>query len=164
MTIIVPAKTQTDFKIIEHLANRIWTEHYTPIIGKDQVSYMLQKFQSAAAIEDQVQNGMVYYLLIYEDKEVGYFSFSRQEGALFLSKIYVLNSLRGRGIGSATISFLEKQAKKLDLHKIKLTVNRFNSSSIKAYEKMGFKNVGTTVQDIGGGFVMDDFILEKPVK
>jgi RimJ/RimL family protein N-acetyltransferase len=47
------------------------------------------------------------------------------------------------------------------LNKIALTVNKNNVNSIKAYEKMGFKNVGSVVQDIGSGYVMDDYKMEK---
>jgi ribosomal protein S18 acetylase RimI-like enzyme len=45
-----------------------------------------------------------------------------------------------------------------------LTVNKNNVNAIKAYEKMGFRNVGSLVQDIGDGFVMDDYAMEKTVR
>ena len=48
------AKTNLDFKTISVLAKNIWTEHYTPIIGLDQVNYMLEKFQSEIAIQNQI--------------------------------------------------------------------------------------------------------------
>jgi len=35
---------------IEEMANVIWHEHYTPIIGVEQVVYMLDKFQSVASM------------------------------------------------------------------------------------------------------------------
>ena len=164
MTTIVPAQTRANYKIIADLANLIWTEHYTPIIGEQQVAYMLEKFQSALAVEDQVEKGIMYYLLLYQDTHVGYFSFSKNEESLFLSKLYVLNSVRGNGIGRAALSFIEAQAKELDLKKIKLTINKFNTNSIKMYEKMGFVNIEAIVQNIGNGYVMDDYVLEKVIK
>jgi RimJ/RimL family protein N-acetyltransferase len=72
--------------------------------------------------------------------------------------------VRGNGIGRSALSFIEAQVKALDLRKIQLTVNKFNTNSIKAYEKMGFVNTEATVQDIGNGYVMDDYVLEKTVK
>ena len=80
---------------------------------------------------------------------------------LFLSKIYVLSSRRGLGYGKKAVQFVETVAKELNLNKIALTVNKNNVNSIKAYEKIGFKNVGSVVQDIGNGFVMDDYKMEK---
>lgn len=161
MTQIEPAKTKKTYKIIAGLAELIWTEHYTPIIGEQQVAYMLEKFQSAIAIEDQVANGVLYYLISFQDKPVGYFSVSREEDFLFLSKLYVLRSARAKGLGRAAISYMEDLAKDFDLQRIRLTVNKFNTNSIKAYEKMEFLNVDAIVQDIGNGFVMDDYVLEK---
>ncbi len=163
MTKIVPVKSRANITIVADLAHTIWTEHYTPIIGAKQVTYMLDKFQSAAAIQDQVQSGIRYYLMLYKDEYVGYFSYSINEDFLFLSKFYVLKSARGKGIGKAALQFIEDQVKELELKKIKLTVNKYNSNSINAYEKMGFDNVDAIVQDIGNGYVMDDYVLEKNI-
>jgi RimJ/RimL family protein N-acetyltransferase len=71
--------------------------------------------------------------------------------------------MRGKGYGGKTVEFLESLAREDGFKKITLTVNKYNSGSIKAYEKMGFKNVGSIVQDIGNGFVMDDYKMEKAV-
>ncbi len=46
---IIEVRNEDQIDIVESLANEIWTEHYTPIIGKDQVKYMLDKFQSKDA-------------------------------------------------------------------------------------------------------------------
>jgi RimJ/RimL family protein N-acetyltransferase len=57
--------------------------------------------------------------------------------------------------------FIEDLAKQMHLGKITLTVNKSNINSIAAYQKIGFKNAGSVVTDIGAGFVMDDFIMDK---
>ncbi len=44
-----------------------------------------------------------------------------------------------------------------------LQVNKNNVHSIAWYLRMGFRNVRSAVQDIGGGFVMDDFRMEKMI-
>ena len=44
-----------------------------------------------------------------------------------------------------------------------MTVNRNNTGSVAAYEKMGFQKVREQVAEIGGGYVMDDYIMELPV-
>lgn len=163
MTTIIPAFTRANFTIITDLASTIWTEHYTPIIGAQQVAYMLEKFQSVPAIQDQVEKGIRYYLIKHQDIYAGYLSFSIEENHLFLSKLYVQKSARGNKIGKAALSFIEEQAKTIGLYKIRLTVNKYNSNAIKAYEKMGFINVEAIVQDIGNGFVMDDYVLEKNI-
>lgn len=164
MTKIVSASTKADYKIIADLATIIWTEHYMPIIGEQQITYMLDKFQSASAVESQIESGYQYFLLKDENTSVGYFSFEEREGVLFLSKLYVLSTARGKGFGKAALLFMEAKVKEKGLKKIQLTVNKYNSNSIKAYGKMGFKNVRELVQDIGNGYVMDDYVLEKEIR
>jgi diamine N-acetyltransferase len=159
----IEVSTEYQVEIIESLAREIWTEHYIPLIGKEQVDYMLATFQSRQAIREQIRNGVAYYLIREADEHIGYMAVQPKGRELFLSKIYVKSSRRGMGYGKKAVQFAETAAKELDLNKIVLTVNKNNVNSIKAYEKIGFKNVGSVVQDIGNGFVMDDYKMEKTI-
>ncbi len=80
---------------------------------------------------------------------------------LFLNKLYLKSSERGKKFGKKAIQFVGNLAKEKNLRKITLTVNKYNTNSINAYEKMGFKNIGPVIQDIGNGFIMDDYKMEK---
>jgi RimJ/RimL family protein N-acetyltransferase len=71
--------------------------------------------------------------------------------------------MRGSGMGRLALTFIEAQAKELELKKIELTVNKHNYSSIQVYEKMGFITIDAIVQEIGNGYVMDDYVMEKSV-
>lgn len=148
---------------IETLANTIWQEHYTPIIGEAQVAYMLNKFQSFKKIEQQTLEGYRYYLIETNVSTIGYLCVKKTGNSLFLSKLYVLKSERGNGYGKKALHFVETIAKNLNCESINLTVNKNNTSSIKAYEQLGFINIGAIVIDIGNGFVMDDFKMQKRV-
>ncbi len=163
-SVIHSAQTASHFQQIAELATLIWTEHYTPIIGPAQVAYMLSKFQSVAAIKNQIKEGHEYFIIYHDDAPAGYFSYCKKKESLFLSKIYVLLSIRGMGIGKACISIIEQKAIELECHSISLTVNKNNTGSIKAYEKMGFENKGSLFQYIGNGFAMDDYIMEKQIR
>lgn len=155
------AATGEHFKTIEILANTIWREHYIPIIGKPQVDYMLDKFQSAKTIEQQVSEGYQYYMLMFENEYVGYLSIKKENQNLFLSKLYILKSERGKGFGKTAMLFIENEAKNLGCNSISLTVNKGNINSINTYENLGFENLGDILIDIGNGFVMDDFKMWK---
>ncbi len=158
------AKAQKHFQIIRNLAEIIWHEHYTPIIGRNQVIYMLYEFQSTASISRQITEGYLYFIITYETKSVGYICIKKDGDSLFLSKIYLLKSKRGKGIGSRAMQFIESQAKRLNCNSITLTVNKNNSKSIKAYEAMGFITSEAIVMDIGAGYVMDDYKMKKYLK
>jgi GNAT superfamily N-acetyltransferase len=163
MTKIKIANTATHYKHIAELADTIWREHYTSIIGPKQVDYMLLNFQSEQAIANQIETGYSYYIIEYDETPVGYLSFIKEKETLFLSKIYVLSNYRGKKIGKSAMSFTEDRAIKMGCNKIALTVNRFNTNSIKAYEKIGFIILGPIVKDIGNGFIMDDYKMEKSI-
>ena len=162
MTHFKPARNKQDYKAISDLAKEIWTEHYTPIIGIDQVNYMLEKFQSKKAIKSQIlDDNYQYFSLINNNTFLGYLSIKKEETALFLSKIYIAKTSRGQGIGKAAMNFVEDQAITLNCKKIYLTVNKYNSNSIKAYQKIGFNKIEELVIDIGNGYIMDDYKMEK---
>lgn len=151
-------------RVVEALANKIWHEHYTSIIGKKQVCYMLDKFQSQAAITQQIKDGFLYFLMKEEkDAYIGYIGVVQKDKKMFLSKIYLASEKRGKGHGRQAIHFIEQLAKEKGCLKISLTVNKNNINTLKVYERCGFVNVGPVVQDIGNGFIMDDYKLEKVI-
>lgn len=147
------------------LAREIWPEHYAPIIGRAQVEYMLERFQSARAVGQQLLQGAEYYLVTHGGCRAGYTAVVPDADAaeLMLSKIYVRKRLRGLGVGREILGFVEDLCVQRRFTKIWLTVNRNNVRSIEWYARMGFRNAGSIVREIGGGFVMDDWKLEKAV-
>ncbi|MHC4298254.1 MAG: GNAT family N-acetyltransferase [Planctomycetota bacterium] len=156
--------TEAQIETVARLAFEIWNQHFVPIIGKAQVDYMVEKFQSKRAISEQIERGYSYYLLTADDDYVGYTGICLRQDELFLSKLYIGAACRGKGYGKKALEFIEALAKEKGLGRITLTVNKNNTDTIKAYEKLGFKNLGSLVQDIGGGFVMDDYKMEKAVR
>ena len=56
---------KTDQHIVEivDLATEIWNEYYVALTSKEQVDYMLEKFQSVNAIKSQIEEGWKYHLL-----------------------------------------------------------------------------------------------------
>jgi len=138
-------------------ADQTWREHYPAIIGEEQVDYMLSEFQSLEAIRDQIDKGMEYYLVTRDEEEAGYFAVQKEEGALFLSKLYIKRSESGRGLGGQVLEFIQNH---WNPERIILTVNKGNSQSIQFYENRGFAKTGEVVQEIGNGFVMDDYRME----
>ena len=148
------------------IAYSIWREHYPKLIGSAQVEYMLEKFQSPAAVRKQVKDGYDYFFLQRDGKDVGYCGVHPEPdtGKLFLSKIYVESAQRGKGVAKNAVKFLEEYAKKKGLKSIYLTVNKGNNGSIYSYLQMGFRIADNGVFDIGSGYVMDDYIMEKSLQ
>ena len=157
------ATTAEHIAAIAKLAEVIWPEHYTPIIGVKQVNYMLQRFQSASAIQQQLDQGGLEYYLINPEEPMGYFALGHAQGSLFLSKLYLLKRHRRQGYGRQALRYIEQLARETGFSSITLTVNRNNQQSLKAYKRLGFTIIEEVVQDIGNNFLMDDYRLEKQV-
>lgn len=149
--------------LLASVARPIWEEHFTPIIGKEQVEYMLQKFQSANALSQQIEDGFCYYFFMYGGEIAGYTGIKKDSSSLFLSKIYVKKEYRGKKIAKAGIDFMKGICARDGLCSIWLTVNKHNATAISAYKAMGFHSIRAQVTDIGGGFVMDDYVMELKI-
>ena len=154
-----PVSRTDDISKLAHMAKEIWEEHYTPIIGKDQVNYMVEKFQSESAIIQQIKDDYIYFIITRNKQHIGYLCFIKKNkiNSLFLSKIYLKKPFRRMGCGRKMIQFVIQQASKLKCQSITLTVNKYNKNTILAYQKLGFIQKRELVIDIGNGFVMDDF-------
>lgn len=156
-----PVLSDAQIDAVINLAREIWTEHYTPIIGPDQVEYMLDTFHSRAAIAREIrEQGYQYYLIRKNDIAIGYLGFRINRGEMFLSKIYLHASQRGLGTGRDAMEFIKRIAAEKGATRIHLTVNRFNTDTIAAYEKFGFVRTGKICTDIGEGYFMDDYTME----
>ena len=151
-----------DILEIAALARTIWTEHYSAIIGKAQVDYMLDTYQSAEAIRNQIEkDGFTYEIIYGDNRPIGYIAYRKETTCLFLSKIYLLKALRGKGLGKQMLDYVESKGLALGCRSIYLTVNRHNQQAINYYLNTGFENDGVCITDIGNGFVMDDYKMTK---
>jgi GNAT superfamily N-acetyltransferase len=160
MVEIKQVTTETDIRAAARLADTVWREHFTPILPRGQVDYMLEKFQSESAMSLQIrEGGYKYYLGCIDDTPVAYCAVRLESGgSLFLSKLYVQLEYRGQGLSRKLLDYALGNEK--DITRIHLTVNRYNAASIAVYKHMGFTVYDEKVTDIGGGYVMDDYLME----
>jgi GNAT superfamily N-acetyltransferase len=161
----VPADNEAAIGKVASMADIIWREHYRDILSAEQIGYMLDRFQSPRAIADAIAGGYEYDIITGDGKDLGYIGIKENEprGKLFLSKLYLLREHRGQGHAARAVELLAKQCGRKGLGAIWLTVNRDNPS-VERYKKIGFKILRPVVTDIGNGFVMDDYMMEKSVR
>jgi ribosomal protein S18 acetylase RimI-like enzyme len=150
--------TENDFLTIEQLAQTIWHKHYVPIVGEEQVNYMLAKLYNQKALQQQTLEGQQFYLVLTDKKETGFISISTKDNQdFFLHKFYILQENQNIGLGTDVFKKLF-----VEIHKpktIRLTVNRQNYKSINFYFKLGFKIEKVADFDIGDGYFMNDFVM-----
>ncbi len=160
---IVPVKNNEQIEQLAQLASDIWHEYFITILSAAQIDYMIEHFQSVQAITSQIQDGYRYFFLEVDNCNVGYTGVHPENGKLFLSKIYIRRSDRGKKYASLLFDYLVSLCRQEHLNAIWLTVNRNNEHSIAVYHTKGFKTIRPLVTDIGAGFIMDDYVMEMPV-
>jgi ribosomal protein S18 acetylase RimI-like enzyme len=148
----------SDILLLNILAREIWTTCYPDIITMEQIEYMLELMYSLETIEKEMANGVIWKILEYDSRPVGYLAITCSEDEVKLNKLYLKADYHGKGLGQNALQYIIKYAKQNKYKKVSLTVNKGNLNAIKAYEKAGFTRTDSIVSDIGGGYVMDDFI------
>ena len=149
---------------VAQLAETIWKTCYVGIITEEQATYMIEKFQSFPVIKNAINQEQYTYFGAYEnDQMVGYCGVQIQNKRLFLSKLYLLDSSRGKGIGLRLLNHAIQFGKDHKMDTIYLTVNKQNEHGISIYQRSGFKTIDAVRSDIGHGYIMDDYIMERNI-
>ncbi|RDB71363.1 GNAT family N-acetyltransferase [Eggerthella sinensis] len=163
-----PIETDDDRARLAALADEIWHEYWPALIGPEQTDYMVASFQSLEAIErDMREHAYEYWFMRAEDggRIVGYTGghAEPETNRFFISKVYLLADERGKGFASKAIAFYERLCRERGFEAMYLTVNKHNDLGIRAYLGKGFQTIDAVETDIGNGFIMDDYIMEKRV-
>ena len=160
---IVEATTDHIYNI-QVLSNVIWPATFSNILSQEQISYMMDMMYSTSSLEKQINELNHHYLLAEEDGEyLGYLSYElNYKGTPItkIHKIYVLPSIQGKGVGRLFIDAVSKLALKNNNTLLSLNVNRYNKA-IDFYKRMGFDFFASENIEIGNGFLMEDFVMNK---
>jgi len=169
--------TEADLPAISKLAEIIWRACYPGIITTDQIDYMLARMYALETMSEEIQlQGIRYERLLAGNQLAGFASYGPTEAGtprcgvrtaqhavptFKLHKLYLHPHWQGRGLGSLLLQHCEREAGGLGARRLVLSVNKRNARAIQAYQRNGFAIAGAVVTDIGGGFVMDDYIMAK---
>lgn len=157
-----------ELPIVQKLAHAIWLAYYPGIISDAQIRYMLSVWYQPASMSHEMQARDVWYALVEIEGKgaVGYISFEKMalEPVLFINKLYLLPEVHGHGLGSLTLRWAEDRARDLRCRSVRLRVNKRNAPAIRAYLRAGYKFTEDVCSDIGSGFVMDDYVMEKSAR
>jgi len=164
VTLRIAPLAETEVDALCALAAETWRRHYPPIIGTAQTEYMLAQRYDPKIVLAELARADVWWDTLCEDEAIVAFasSFPVEDGqAVKMDKLYVHPERQRMGYGGALIEHTCERAARLGYGRVLLAVNKRNASAIAAYRKYGFEIGEAVVKDIGGGFVMDDYIMEK---
>ena len=157
----------SDIKQIQNIVHITWPITYGEILSKEQLDYMLDLFYSDEALLDQYNKKEQLFYMIYEDQtdNIGFIGIEHNymgKAVTKIHKIYLLPETQGKGIGKKVIDEIGILALKNNSKTLLLNVNRFNTA-LGFYKKIGFDIVDEVNIEIGNGYLMEDYVMEKPL-
>ena len=152
-----------DIPLIRELTFKVWPQTYSSIISKEQINFMLEMMYSEPALHQQMKEGS-RFIVVYDDKEpVGFVCFQHTGKSIYkLHKLYVLASQQGKGTGRFIIDYIINEITPEGATALQLQVNRDNKAK-DFYNKMGFEVIEEADFDIGNGYYMNDYVMEKKI-
>jgi GNAT superfamily N-acetyltransferase len=155
-----------DLPRIADLARLTWRRCYPGIVPEAQIEFMLQDRYAPDTMTAEVASGRLTYTLLTVDGEPTAFAAHGSAEApseLKLNQLYVHPDWQGHGLGPRLIAHVEAAARGLGRTALVLTVNRRNSRAVQTYLRQGFIVRHAADFDIGHGFVMEDYVMAKPL-
>ncbi|MGI9653307.1 GNAT family N-acetyltransferase [Chryseobacterium sp. RLHN22] len=157
--------TEENIPLIQDLAKRSWENAYAEILSVDQMKYMLENMYSEMEISAHLKNPNYHYYLVFDETLNEYDGFlgyenHYEENTTKLHRIYLVPESKGKGLGKKTLEFLNEKVQESGDNRIILNVNKYNSAQ-KFYESQGYTIYDEGIFDIGNGYVMDDYLMEK---
>ena len=155
-----------DIAKIQEIAKITWPITYGEILTAAQLEYMLDLIYSTEALSQQMQNKeQLFYLISDADSIIGFIGIEhhyKKEAVTKIHKIYLLPETQGKGYGKIVFEEIGKMALENNSSALLLNVNRFNTA-LNFYKKLGFEIKETVDIEIGNGYLMEDFIMEKKI-
>jgi ribosomal protein S18 acetylase RimI-like enzyme len=153
-----------DITLIRQLCFSIWPQTYASIISQEQIDYMLELMYSEAALLKQMTEEANQFIIVYDNNiPVGFASYGEVESTTWkLHKIYILPTQQGKGTGKFVIDYIISTIGLMGATSLQLQVNRHNNAKT-FYERIGFSILKTADFDIGNGYFMNDYVMEKKI-
>ena len=155
-----------EIALVRSIAEITWPVAFGKILSGEQLAYMLHMMYSEPVLEKQLTSGHEFYIFSEDEKALGFMGIEpayKGKSQLKIHKLYILPQQQGKGIGQQFIALAEKRARELQQEILTLNVNRQNKA-VDFYEKLGFENVRSEDIDIGQGYLMEDYVMEKPIR
>ena len=158
---------EKDIPTIQNIATKAWYTTYGDILSENQSLYMLEMMYSQDSLIKQMnakqQFAIIYDLIESKEIAIGFVAYEfnyQSKDIVKIHKLYLMPETKGKGLGKKLIQFVENQAKQHSIDKISLNMNKYNPS-FGFYKHIGFEKVMEENINIGNGYVMEDFVLEK---
>lgn len=152
---------EADLPRVRDLSHVIWPEAYAGILPAERIPGMLAEIYDLGTLAADIdERGHRYWLATVDGADAGFVSAYRDGDRVWIKKLYVLDSIRGLGLGrrlmETAIAAFPGAAS------VGLYVNNGNGPAIGFYRAQGFV-VEAEVPVRMGPYDFTDFVMARPV-
>jgi ribosomal protein S18 acetylase RimI-like enzyme len=157
--------SEAEIPALRALAERIWRVSYAALLTPGQIDYMLQWMYGPETIASELAEGVIWETAWLDGELIGFHSCTPEPAVRRwkLNKLYLLSEQQGLGLGQQLLDRVHALAAQRGARQVWLQVNKQNARAIRAYERAGYAIERSAIFNIGGGFVMDDFIMTRVI-
>ncbi|MDQ3064414.1 MAG: GNAT family N-acetyltransferase [Acidobacteriota bacterium] len=163
--------TVEDAEMLAPLAVKIFSDTFAdnPLNKPDDMRAYITKFLRAEAFaKDLADENSIFFIAETEKKIIGYAKLIEHstedcvsgENPIELNKLYVTREFHGKGIAQVLMEKCFAEAENKNYQTMWLGVWEFNFRAQKFYEKLGFRQVGNHIFQLGSD-PQTDWIMEK---
>jgi len=167
--LIIRTADEDDAALIADLSRRTFYETFAAQNTKaDMEKFMEEQFSCELLMEQVSEPGNTFLIAFVDDQPAGYARLKESENpavlgkvnSLEISRIYVLNTAIGTGIGKALMEECIRVAIQRNKEVIWLGVWELNTRAISFYKKFGFIQFGTHLFMLGDD-AQTDWLMKK---
>ncbi len=156
MPVAVRRARQSELGAVRDIVYASWLSTYSPLIGRETTREIIADRHSPTMLASQHGREDAWFLIAEDGGEIAGHLYAFADEGIYVDRLHVRSDLKGRGIGTALLHYLEKQT---DGQRIWLDVLRGNDAALAFYHARGFVTVGET-DECGGLAGIPAIILE----
>lgn len=147
---------EKDFALLYDFMRPLWHDTYGEILPTAQIDFLIDKYFSPQNITAFRNKGYRYFKLSNENGLCGVLTFVERESDVFMDKLYLAPTERGKGYATAAFALMTSVRPTVTLN-----VNQANKRALRCYQKNGFQIIAEEKIPLGGGMVNIDYIMQK---
>ena len=157
--VVIRTATEDDLAAVQTLVNESWRITYGAAIADDRIEPMLRRRHALDLFSEQlVEPGALFLVAVLDDAIVGHAFAQQKPDNLYLDRLHVAPSSKGRGIGKDLMRAVFEHA--APSQPITLELVASNDAARGFYEALGFSVISTTAS-CGGEMGVAALVMER---
>lgn len=159
-TVKVRRAEREDAETIRRLLIKTWHHTYDSLMGPEEVTKITGAWHAIETLREQISADDQLFLVAELDGEIAGHAYALEDapGTLNLSRLYILPSAQGKGLGRALLEHVEQHFP--DSKTMHLEVHERQHQAHRFYKANGFEVIGKTAH-CGGDSDVPALIMEK---